>query len=156
LGVAFTPDEKSVLAVDERYRITSWDTSTGRLRRVVAAGDGLDRPIREVAISRDAASVLGTGNFVPVDRLNLRLRLFDVARGRVRLTFGDDEADGYGLALPPSGRHALVGGRHAVLWDLIKGGPARTLRAPDGAHAPYMVASADGGQAACWSIEDAP
>src|SRR5262249_39338479 len=136
---------------------TSWDASTGRLRRVIAPGDNWDVSMRQVAISWDVASVLGVGNFGLKDHQDLlRLRLVDVARGRVRLTFGDDKADGCGLALLPSGKHALVGGRHAVLWDLAKRRPARTLRALDGAHAPYVVASADGDWAACWSVEDAP
>jgi WD40 repeat protein len=149
--VAFTTDEKSVVAVDTTGRVTCWEVSTGRLLRAFTSGH---KQVGFSAISTDAKSVLigsDWSRFYP-DSDHDTLRLLDTATGKLRCAFGSRRPDHCGVAVSADGTRALSGGPEAVFWDLGTGKPIRTIKNPSGEWFPYVALSPDGGLAVLWGF----
>jgi WD40 repeat protein len=102
-GVAFLPDNKTVVSIGDGKAITFWEAETGRWLREISTSPF--SPGQAISFSRDAKRLAVSG-FLPDDKSGWRsiVRVYDTASGQVVRTFEVRPRDGIlALALNPNG-----------------------------------------------------
>jgi WD40 repeat protein len=132
----FSPDGKTLLSAGQDRRIRQWDTATGKPGLVVG---GLDRqPCLAFAISGDGEKLfVADGAASPY--------LLDRQSGRTLLELPGHQGGCLAVALAPSGRVAVSGGRDGLIrfWETARGAERRTL--PGGGWVHCLACTSDGG-----------
>jgi WD40 repeat protein len=121
LGMAFTPDGKTLVACTEDAKVRLWDIAEGEERQILEAGwIG-----RAVALSPDGRTVaMGTSQST--------LRVWDIATGRSLLPAAEaHDAAVHAVAFSPDGKLLVSGGenRQVRIWDAATGRHLRRLAA---------------------------
>jgi WD40 repeat protein len=134
-----TPDSSRAVSASLDQTCKVWDLRSGRLLKNLAGNYG--ESFRNLVITPDGRFLAATANV-----LNRRVRLWNLAKGRRRLTFWFHRGDIDALAVMPDGC-IVSGGQDGTvrLWDPVSRLPVRTLRkhenwvcalavSPNGAH----------------------
>jgi WD40 repeat protein len=127
MGLAFTPDDKTLISADQSGKVTFWDLATKKMR---FERDARMWMIRSLALSRD-------GKTAAVGTVYNAIRLWDVASGRE--LFGgsaDPDVPINSITFSPDGTLLATGGdnRHICLWDVASGRPRLRFDSPNSAH----------------------
>jgi RNA polymerase sigma factor (sigma-70 family) len=115
--LAFLPDRKTILTVDEGSSLRYWDAASGRLLREVSVGD---LSVRAVVVSPDHR-LMALATFLPIkndEPTRGAIRVLDVETGKEVRTFArkDDDTDACALAFSPDSKLLLsLGSRNGVL-----------------------------------------
>jgi WD40 repeat protein len=132
----FSSDGKSLFSAGQDRRIRQWNPATGDAGPVIGGHDR--QPSLSVALSQDARKLfVADGSASP--------HLIDQQSGRTVLELPGHQGGCLAVALAPSGRVAISGGRDGMirLWETARGAERRTL--PGGGWVQCLACSPDGG-----------
>lgn len=136
-AVAFTPDGKRLIACGEAGVAEVWRTEDGKLERTILV-EPARMPLYAVAVSP-------SGRLLALAGFDGRIRLHDLAIGKLRRVFEGHTDAVYSLAFSPDGNHLVSGSvdRTVRCWQVNNGEQSACLDGHRGAV--YQVGfSADG------------
>ncbi len=152
--VAFSPDGKTLLAVNHDGAVTGWDVETGTIRTRTAS------PLRDAYFSTPVAAFSADRKLLALTDHGDKLVLLDVATGKPLLRLEKSGAL-LSVAVSPDGRTLATGGQDNVvrLWDVVTGKERHQLKghtnwvdsvtfSPDG----ISLASAGGDDLRLWDV----
>ncbi len=141
LGLAFTPDGKTLLVGAQDGKVRVWDVASAEVFRTI---DGFYP--NTTGVSRNAALALSPdGKTVAVGTVGPAVRLWDVASGKELFTaFRGHDAPVTGVAFSPDGKTLFSGDGLGPLrrWDTATWKPLRSV--PGSAEAVAFTLSPDG------------
>jgi WD40 repeat protein len=113
IGIAFSPDSKTVASSGWDNLVRLWDAKTGKQIRQF---EGHQKPIYGVAFSPD-------GNLLVSNGQETTIRVWDVASGKQLLVLTGHNSAHSRFAFTPDGKYLASGGEDKLvhLWDPIKG-----------------------------------
>jgi len=120
VGVAFTPDGKTLISAGHDGTVRLWDVASGQAQKVLPPGGG-GGPLTNLSLSADGSSVATVGE-------DGMVRVWRVASGEVIQSIGPNANTQYAVALSPDG--ALVAADDGVniqIWNTQTGEPAEKL-----------------------------
>jgi WD40 repeat protein len=115
MGVALSPDGKSVATVSRDNTVRTWETATGRERQVIRVGGGL---FYGIAWSPDGAWIAEAGGESGVS-FDKTVRIFDAATGKESKVLKGHTRDAWQVAFSPDGKMLASVGYDgtAKLWS---------------------------------------
>jgi WD40 repeat protein len=116
VGLAFSPDSKTLASASYDGTLKSWDMTTGKERATLGEYKGC---LGCVAFSPDGKTLASgaIGSPVPFPDL-MEVKLWDVATGKVRTTLKQDTYFVHSVAFSPDGKTLASVNGDVTLWDL--------------------------------------
>ncbi len=129
LGVAFSPDGKTIMSASADNTLLLWDVATGKNLQTLS--DHKDY-VYSAAFSPDGAMIVSGGGGNNED---YAVRLWDVASGQVVRELTGNQGPVYGVAFAPDGKTVLSGGSDRIVrqWDVTNGKLVRQFSGHDAA-----------------------
>jgi WD40 repeat protein/energy-coupling factor transporter ATP-binding protein EcfA2 len=141
LGVAFSPDGRTLATSSLDEQIILWDVETGT---VIRRWQGQKDWVTRVAFTPDGQYLISvSGNFfitaLPIPGLSTKdasVAMWDVATGELVRIFGEPGEGHQGpimsLAISPDGRYAVTGDTNGlmIVWDIASGEEVRRMESP--------------------------
>jgi WD40 repeat protein len=122
MGIAFSPDGRTLASGGSDGRVRLWDTATGAEVKTLGTHPGMFNSVESVAFSPDGLTVASGSE-------DSTIRLWDVASGSEIRTLTGHSSGLFSVAFSPDGRTLASGSsdKTAKMWDLDSGSEIRTL-----------------------------